>query len=199
MSLLRKRAPVVFMSLVLALAFGLAASTACKKQPPAEAEAPAPTPPVETWVMHAPEGEGFEVLTPVAFTRTDDKAATEAGDIAYVNLMAQASEKLLYTLVYSDMPEALVTGQDPLKLLQGARDGIVRQFRGFLEKEAPITLGEHQGLETRMTGTSEGVSFDIRSRFYLVKNRLFGLHIIVQRGFEGIADADKYFGSFKLK
>jgi hypothetical protein len=199
MSPLRKNAPVVFMGLILALAFGLVASTACKKQPPVEAEKTEPAPPVETWVKHALEGEGFEILTPVAFTRTDDKAATDAGEIAFVNLMAQASEKLLYTLVYSDMPEALVTGQDAMKLLQGARDGIVRQFRGYLEKEAPITLGEHQGLETRMTGTSQGVNFDIRSRFYLVKNRLFGLHIIVQRGFEGIADADKYFGSFKLK
>ena len=97
------------------------------------------------------------------------------------------------------MPEALVTGQDAIKLLQGARDGIVQKFRGYLEAETPLTLGEHKGLGIRMTGTSEGVSFDIRSRFYLIRNRLYQLNIIVQRGFEGIADADKYFGSFKLK
>ncbi len=195
----QKRIPVVLFGLIPGLAFVLALSAACKKQPPAEPEDAKPAPPVETWVLHAPEGEGFEILTPVAFTRTNDKVATEAGDIAYISLIAQASEKLLYMLVYSDMPGALVTGQDGQKLLQGARDGIVQQYRGYLEKETPITLGEHPGLETRMTGSSQGVNFDVRSRFYLVRNRLYQLNIIVQRGFEGIADADKYFGSFKLK
>lgn len=165
---------------------------------PAQDTAPA-APPAETWISYTPPEGGFEVLAPKAFTRTEDKTPTEAGEIAYVNLMAQDGTHLLYSLVYSDMPETLVASGDPQKLLQGARDGVARQFRGYVEKEAAITLGEYPGLEIRIQGTSEKINLDIRSRFYLVKNRLYQLNIIVQRGYEGLADAGKYFGSFKLK
>lgn len=193
-----KKAPVAVLGL-LVLAALFAASAACKKQPPAEPEVAKPAPPVETWVLHAPEGEGFEILTPVAFTRTDDKVATEAGDIAYVNYMAQPTPKYLYVLIHSDMPEALVAGQDVQKLLKDTGEAIVKQFSGYKEAEKAIALGEHPGLELSLTGQAQGTRFFVRARIYLVKNRLYQIYAMAEHGYEGAADYSKYLDSFKLK
>lgn len=188
------------MGMTIGLTVLLAFSGACRKAAePEAAETPQPAPPAETWISFAPAGEGFEILTPSAFTRTEDKVATEAGDIAYVTYMSQPSEKRAYVLVHNDMPEALVTGQDAQKMLQGARDGLVRQYRGYVDHEAPISLGEFPGLETGMQGAAQGTNFYVKSRFYLVGNRLYQIYVLVEKGYEGTADTDKYFNSFKLK
>lgn len=200
MTRLRKNMPgAVFLGMMLVLAVLLTVSAACKKKAEPELEAAPTAPPVETWVIYAPEGESFEILTPVAFTCNAQKVPTDAGEIDHVSCLAQPSEQRMYILVRGDMPEALIAGQDAKSLIQGARDGLVKQYTGIVEQETPITLGEYPGLQVAINGTYQGANFYLRARFYLVKNRLYQLYIVVQRGFEGAADFDKYFDSFKLK
>ncbi len=200
MSRLRNKASwTVVSGLILAMVVLLTASVGCGKKAEPEPPAPEPAPPAETWVTYAPEGEGFEILAPKAFDCTPQKVPTDAGDIDVISCLAQPSEQRMYIFVRSDMPEALVAGKDPLELVQGARDGLVQQYSGYVDVEKPVALGEFKGLETGMQGTYQGVSFYIKARYFLVKNRLYQLYVVCQRGFEGAADFGKYLESFKLK
>jgi hypothetical protein len=189
----------VILGMSLVLAFMLAVSAACQKKAVPEPVAPAPAPAAETWVTYTSDDGAFEILAPVAFSCSAKKVPTDSGDIAYVSCLAQPSEQRMYILVHSDMPEALIAGQDAQKLLQGARDGLVKQYYGYVEKETPLTVGEYPGLETRMTGSFQGTNFYVWARFYLVKNRLYQIYVVAQKGFEAASDYDKYFGSFTLK
>jgi|GEM_PF-5952160 len=200
MNRLRRQAPwAVVLGLTAVLAVLLAASASCKKKAEPEPVTTSPAAPVETWVTYAPEGESFEILTPQAFECTTQQVPTEAGDIAAVSCLAQPSEQRMYIFVRSDMPEALVAGKDPLELVKGARDGLVRQYSAYVDVEKPGALGEAKGLEIGMQGAFKGTNFYIKARFFLVKNRLYQLYVVCQRGFEGAADFGKYLDSFKLK
>lgn len=200
MSRLRDNSPwTVVLGLILVLAVVAIASASCKKKAEPEPVPTAPAAPVETWVTYAPEGEGFEILAPKAFECTPQKVPTDAGEIEVISCLAQPSEQRMYIFVRGDMPEALVAGKDPLELVQGARDGLVQQYSGYVDVEKPVALGEFKGLETGMQGTYQGVNFYIKARYFLVKNRLYQLYVVCQRGFEGAADFGKYLESFKLK
>lgn len=200
MNRLRRQAPwAAVLGLTLVLAVLLIATASCKKKAEPEPVPAAPAAPVETWVTYAPDGEGFEILAPQAFECTTQQVPTEVGDITAVSCLAQPSEQRMYILVRSDMPEALVAGKDPLELVQGARDGLVRQYSGYVDAEKPVALGDYKGLETGMQGTFQGTRFYIKARFFLVKNRLYQLYVVCQHGFEGAADYGKYLDSFKLK
>ncbi|MCJ7613097.1 MAG: hypothetical protein MUP19_12640 [Candidatus Aminicenantes bacterium] len=112
--------------------------------------------------------------------------------------IAQPNFRHIYIIVFSDMPEALITG-NPQEQMRGAREGIINQFQGTITQEKDITLDGNSGLETTMTGSSQGMNVTLKVRFYLVKNRLFQVYALSEQGYEDPAAMDKYLDSFKLK
>jgi hypothetical protein len=181
------------------LALILTGLPACSKAQKSEAELKKPTVDFDTWMVFKSAEDGFEILTPRSFTKTTDKVATEAGEIPYSNYIAQPNYRQIYVVNVSDSPEGLIAGKDPLVLLQGARDGLIQQYSGTLEKEKPIALDGHQGLEVQFSGTEKATNFLVRARFFLVKNRLYQLYAMTEKEYEVQGAFDKYLGSFKLK
>jgi hypothetical protein len=192
---------IIFLSLILIVL------PSCKKSDEAKSEGGASTAAeskkssenFDTWTLFTSEESGFSILTPRTFSKTIDKTPTEAGEISYTQFMAQPNYRHIYIVVTSDMPENLIAGKDPQKLLEGGREGVVNQFQGTVTQEKAISLDGNPGLESIMTGATQGMNVLVKVRFYLVKNRLYQVYAMAEKGYEDMVAFDKYLDSFKLK
>jgi hypothetical protein len=82
----------------------------------------------------------------------------------------------------------------PAALLDDFRAGLAR--RGNVLGEASLKLdGRHPGREVRVELKTGGV---LRTRLYLVGRRAYRLSVVGPGDTTGSADADRFFGSFKV-
>jgi len=99
-----------------------------------------------------------------------------------------------YMASYIDYDPQLIAAAPADKLLDGARDGQVSSVKGKLASEKRLKLGRHPGRELRIT-LKQGMF--IRSRLYLVGNRLYQCLVVGKKAVVNSADAGRFFGSFK--
>ena len=76
-----------------------------------------------------------------------------------------------YGVTYTDYPSDVVERTDPQKMLDGARDGGISNSHGELVTEKNISLNGYPGRE--MTISVRDIA--VRSRVYIVKNRLYSV------------------------
>ena len=101
---------------------------------------------------------------------------------------------------YNDYPPEVIEQGDPKVMLDGARDGALRNINGKLIKEDEITLEGHPGRAISFSGSKEGKSFFGRADIFLVNPRLYQVMSLAysQSDLETPAIRD-FFKSFRLK
>jgi hypothetical protein len=103
-----------------------------------------------------------------------------------------------YAASFADYPETAMKDAVPATVLDGARDGAVKNVQGKLVKEDQIAIDGHPGRYLKIEATPQGQAIDVEARIFLVKNRLYQMIVVRPRGSGGDADVSRFLGSFKL-
>ncbi|MFN2500264.1 MAG: hypothetical protein ABR557_14370, partial [Pyrinomonadaceae bacterium] len=95
------------------------------------------------------------------------------------------------------------TGDDPQKLLDITRDGIITGAGATLVGEEKISLNSYPGRELKLAFTvNNGAELTGRTRIYLVGKRLYSLTFLHMKSMDALRASDlgkKFFSSFELK
>lgn len=123
-----------------------------------------------SWKEFKPAREKFSVKMPGEPKTRAEEAKSPAGPLN-IRMGLVETKTFAFMLMWVDYPEAQIAGSDPEKVLDGARDGALRNSRGAkLDGETKIKLGEHPGRELHMDMAGRG---KMLVRIFLVKNRLY--------------------------
>jgi len=146
------------------------------------------------FVEVAPRGGRFTVQMPGQPKEQKNSVKTAIGPIEFHMFIYERDPNSDYMVGYNDYPEGMMKKADSDKVLDGARDGAVKNVKGKLESEKKITLDGHPGRE--FVATAEGLK--VRDRFYLVNDRLYQIMLVGSNDFITGKDAEKFLNSFKL-
>lgn len=104
-----------------------------------------------------------------------------------------------YAVSYTDFPEDFIQRADPERVLNGGRDGAVSNVNGKLVLETQISLGTNPGRELVIDAKAgDGRDATIKTRVYLVRNRLYQVMVVAPKGEVSNDEMMKYLGSFRL-
>jgi hypothetical protein len=124
------------------------------------------------WKDLRPDGQKFSAKMPGEPKLKQQEASTGAGPIT-VNQYVVEGRSYAYIVGYTDYPAKAIEGANPEGMLDGGRDGALKNVRGAkLSKEEKIQLDGHPGRELHVDIPGKG---KLVARFYLVKNRLYQL------------------------
>jgi hypothetical protein len=140
----------------------------------------------------------FTVQLPGAPKDQKQTLKTEVGPIDLYLYAFEVSKEFAYIVSYADYPEALVKQGSKDKMLEGARDGAVKNINGKLRSgsDKKVTLNGHPGREFIIDAPDNVLV--LKARQYLVNNRLYQTIAVVPKGKESSADVTKFIDSFKL-
>ena len=143
----------------------------------------------------------FAVLLPATMTGTVHPIETKFGK-ADLHLFSARIFVAVYNVMYIDFQQSVEEMGRVKELLNDGRDGGVKNVNGQLLEEKDITIDKHVGRFVKVRAANGNI---VRSRMYVVKNRLYAVTITMRE--DGAPDAiapfheeaaAKYLGSFKL-
>ncbi|HTU18305.1 MAG TPA: hypothetical protein VMG10_09630 [Gemmataceae bacterium] len=159
---------------------------------------PAPSPRTEAaWTEYTSKEGGFTVRLPAGEVMHQDKPVkAPVGKLTiHIHGTLPGNEEYFITVFYDYPQSAMGAGADIL--LEGAKTGLKAFTKGAkITKETKIKYGDHPGREWTIIDMAGKGS--MKSRVYLVKNRL--IQLAVGSGIGKVADKDvqTFFESFKL-
>jgi hypothetical protein len=128
-------------------------------------------------------------------TETKQTFDTDAGPVEATLYMLEADNGFVaYLMGFNDFPAELVAKSDPQTMLDGARDGAVRNVGGKLIEEKKISIEGHPGRYLKVSAEDNLVF----ARVYLVKNRLYQALVVFPTKTLRQGDVDKFLTSFRL-
>lgn len=138
------------------------------------------------WFTLEPEGAGFVVLLPGAATERVEKKASYTMH-AFIATVGRAT----YVTSYSDYEPGKL---DAKTALTANRDKFNKNFEATLISSGEITLNGHTGIEF----VSETPAHNVKSRIFLVGNRMFQIATLVYKDVDETRNVDRFFQSFKF-
>ncbi len=141
---------------------------------------------------------GFEVMAPAGLQESTQAIETQAGKID-LHLFSTQENDTGYFISYCDYDPEIVKPEKREKMLDGARDGAVSNVHGKLLSESAITLADNPGRELLMEARPmDGPISTIKTRLFLVKNRLYQVTVAAPRSRADQQEMDHFLQSFKL-
>ena len=143
--------------------------------------------------FNAPD-KSFTVMLPKDVQNQKQTVNTQLGPIEVYLFSAKAKHQE-FTVVYSDYPDSYIAATDPKAILDGSRDGAVRNIQGQLLGETLIEMKGHPGRELKIEGPQKMI---IKTRIYLVKNRLYQVMAVSNPDHAYDKKITEVFESFKV-
>ncbi len=104
-----------------------------------------------------------------------------------------------YVVSYNDYPHFSADRAEDGRILAGVRDGSIGNINGRLVTQSIISLNGHPGLEyVAEFKLRNAADSTVKSRIYLIGNRLYQLSVIGLKGELSLAQQKKFLNSFKL-
>jgi hypothetical protein len=166
---------------------------------PATAEASAPAQAAsDGWVDFSSAEGGFQARFPAAPESQNLPTATVVGNVEQ-KMFSVTQGVAFYAASFADYPQTAMKEAVPATVLDGARDGAVKNVQGKLVKEDQITLDGHPGRAIHIQATAQGTSVRLDARIFLVNNRLYQMIVVRPGGGLGSdQDVAKFLDSLKL-
>ncbi|MEO0987458.1 MAG: hypothetical protein AAFY20_18195 [Cyanobacteria bacterium J06639_14] len=145
------------------------------------------------------EAGQFSISVPGAFQETQESVETPVGPINIHTFTAEAQNSA-YVVAYSDYPTEIVEQSDPQMLLDSSRDGALGNLNGTIVSEEAIALDGNPGRSLVIdTVDPTGDEATIKSRIYLVNNRLYQILVVSPKDQAQEAKFDAFLESFTLQ
>jgi hypothetical protein len=146
----------------------------------------------DEWKVYSYESDGFAVSAPGEPVLTKQSQDSPGGKVEIHNYTIELGNNSGVMISSTQFPN--VQG-DPKVLVQGAKNGAVDKMNAKITSEKEITIDGYPGVQFE----ADSQSFRIRSRMYVVKDRLLMLLAIAPNDSKIPPTADRVFDSFKLK
>ncbi len=137
------------------------------------------------WIRLAPQGAGFAIMLPA-----QPKEQTDTKEQFTIHLYTVGSGRAIFMVGYGDYAPSVRL--DPQKELEANRDNFNKALQARLLQSTNITMDGRAGLEF----TSETAQVSLKSRVFLVKNRVFQMASLVYKGSDESKNVEKFFDSF---
>ncbi len=137
----------------------------------------------------------FSVMFPGDPKTTTQTVPTAVGDITLTMYTASTSDGA-YFVGYADYPADAVASSDPQNMLDGARDGALKNVNGTLISEEKITLDGNPGRSLQFK-SSDGKNVAY-GHIYLIDNRLYQILVVSAPGKLTQDQIDAFLNSFSL-
>jgi hypothetical protein len=147
------------------------------------------------WVEFKSTDGNFSVLMPGTPTASVQSVTTQSGKID-VHFYTLTTGKTAYMVSYADYPASIFQTTPIKSILDGLRDGAVKNSQGRLIDEADIALGTFQGRDLNVE-SSAGANV-MRAHLFVVSQRVYQVIVITEKGRASSADITKFLGSFQL-
>ena len=135
----------------------------------------------DKWIRFSPPDSGFEIMLP-----SDPNEKVEKRSNYTTHMYSSTLGKTVYLVSYSDYTTV------PEKALEANRDDFNKQMQATLLSSRSIELNGKAGIEF----TSEISAANIKSRIFLVGNRLFQMASLVFKDTQDDKNVDRFFQSF---
>ncbi len=142
---------------------------------------------------HSEEGR-FSVLLPDEPERKLQKVDTPIGTLYFI-MYSAGSEQIDFLVGYVDYPPTMFENADIEKMLDGARDGAVRNVNGILENEKVLDFHGNPGRELEIKVPEEAT---IKTRIILIGTRLYQVMAVGESKRVLNKNCPQFFGSFKV-
>lgn len=129
--------------------------------------------------------------TPKAQTQS---LSTELGTVEQKFVSVEFEGVAFYAVAYVDYPKDTVSRAAPDTVLDGARDGAVKNVKGRITSESRIGMHGFPGREIVITASPPGVTMTIH--MYLVRERLYQALTVVPIG--KTVETRRFFESFRF-
>jgi len=147
------------------------------------------------WTEYSSTEGQFSVLLPAAPTTDVKPVATQSGQVE-MHFYSLTTGNTDYLISYADYPISLFQNTPIKSILDGARDGAVKNSQGRLITESDISLDSYPGREINVE-SSDSANL-MRAHLYVVNQRLYQVIVITPRASAGSADVTKFLDSFQL-
>lgn len=162
---------------------------------PAATAAPAPTA-TSLKLFNSPEGK-FSVWLP-GDPKVDSQTVDAAGMKIKVTMYTISSGTGAYIAGFNDYPAEMMKGTDLQNLLDGARDGGLKNINATLVNETKIDKDGFPGRDITAKANAQGKDYNMRMRVYIVNNRLYQTMALYEPGKMSDADIAQFLNSFTL-
>lgn len=149
----------------------------------------------ETWQAVKTDGLGFSIEMPGDPKVEEQDVDLDDGAKAKMRTIQILSVDTIYDVTVADYPKGTVQSIGDDKVLDNARDGALSESGETLVRETRI---EFAGRPARELLITMPMGMSLRSRIFVVGDRLFNVGAITKKGNETSANIEKYFASFKL-
>ncbi|MGA2506930.1 MAG: hypothetical protein ABSF80_05580 [Chitinispirillaceae bacterium] len=138
--------------------------------------------------------KSFTVMLPGDVQELKQAVNTKLGPIETCFYTAKAKHQD-FTVAYSDFPDSFIAAADPRAMLDGSRDGAVRDIQGKLLGETFIDMKGNPGRELKIEGPQKTI---MKSRIYLVKKRMYQIMAVSNSDHAYDKKITEVFGSFRI-
>jgi hypothetical protein len=142
----------------------------------------------------------FTVQVPpnLEFTETTQEVDSAGG--LSLNIFRSTSEgNSLYDIIYFDYPVEWAADPNASQaLLDGPRDGWLKEIKGILIEEHAVSLGNLPGREGIVEAEYNGLPMKIKYRNYLVQNRCYQIAVWIPKDGTFTAEMEAFLQSFAL-
>jgi hypothetical protein len=147
------------------------------------------------WQPLRSDDGGFEVRVPGQAVKTSHRSETPLGSIDLTTFTVKLDDgRTAYMVAYNDYPPAMIKGADRDTILDRAVGGALGGKSHLVSKE-PISLQRFPGRQVRAT-VRDGLQY--KSRFYLVRDRLYQVSVVSAIANSSENDHQRFFDSFRL-
>lgn len=152
--------------------------------------------PPKTSTAFRPPGGNFSINMPGTPVESSHITRTENGNILYSSYNLDAGDAW-YGVQYSEYPQGHMDDRSPDEMLRGAIRACEMGFEAKLTGKTEILLGEYPGQE--VTFKQSGGLIVIKSRLFLVRDRLYQVTARVANTEKGLKQAQEYLDSFQVR
>jgi len=142
----------------------------------------------------SPDGT-FKALLPGKVTEHSETVNTPVGPIVYKAYAAKAKHHE-FSIGCSDYPPGVVENSDPRAMLDGARDGAVRNVEGRLLSE---TIIEMQGCPGRVLRVEVGAGHIVVQKVVLAGSRMYQVIAVCSKGHSLDRKVSDVLDSFRMQ
>lgn len=146
------------------------------------------------WKEFTSKEGGFSVLMPGTPKHTKDNLPAEL--VQHSFMLQLDGDHVTYLVAYIDYPKPALGSADKIKKrMDVSRDGLVQPMKGKVQDEKTISLKGHPG-RSFTTKLPDGGTWPIR--IYAVKQRIYQLAVMNDKGHGSSKEALKFLESFTL-
>lgn len=139
---------------------------------------------------------GFQINAPVTPKEETKELKTVLGTMPLKLFSGSLSDTAMFMVGYADFPKGTTALGNIDDMLDGAVNGATTNTKGTLVRSKKITLGTNPGREADIEILGGKVT--IRSRFYLVNDRLYQVLVLTPTTDLNAAEVSNFLDSFKL-